>query len=94
MSHKDNSGWVVRQALFVRSGRSVTSWWCGPDRSWGQTFGPLVDETTGTLSMSVAVFSTRTQAREAMAAVGLSRATPVPLIAAIDMVMPRKQRPA
>ena len=69
----------MRRITQLRKGRAITSWWCGPDRSWGHTFGPLLDVKTNTLSMSVAVFSTRREAREAMALVGLVGCEPVSL---------------
>ena len=78
------ASWVVRHAVFVRNDRQVTSWWSGPEQSWGYTFGPLYDERTQTLCLSVAVFSTRREAREAMAAIGLRGCTPVRLSVALD----------
>lgn len=81
---RNSSGWVVRHAIFDQRDRRVTSWWCGPDRSWGHTFGPLFDDKTHTLSMSVAVFSSRQEAREAIRLVGLSGCTAVPLEQALD----------
>ena len=86
MTRRHSCGWVVRHSMTTRSGRIVDSWWLGPERSWGTSFGPLLDGNTGTLSMSVAVFSTRRDARLAMASVGLRGCTPVPLNLAVDEI--------
>ncbi len=84
------SGWVVRHGVFVKAGAVVTSWWSGPENSWGQNFGPLVDARTGTLSLSVAVFPSRGAARQAMAIVGLKGAVPLQLEVALESFAKRQ----
>lgn len=88
MSNRHQCGWVVRHAVFVRNGRPLVSFWHGPE-SWGQHFGPLVDDKSSTLSIEVAVFCTRQDARDAVNATNLEGCTVVPLDVALDELTPK-----
>ena len=83
MTRPMNAGWVVRHEALTPSEHATVSWWCGPDRSWGVSFGPLIEDATGTLSMAVAVFPTREEARAAINVAGLHSVHPVRLTDAI-----------
>lgn len=84
MSRAASCGWVVRYAHTLPSGRLSVSWWHGPDTTWATSFGPLVDERTATLSLEVAVFSSRQDARRAIWAAGIHGVEPVRLESALD----------
>lgn len=85
MTRRQQHGWVVRYSVRSPRGKTMTVYWSGPDRSWGQHFSPLCDH-TGTLSIEVAVFSTRNDARAAIKATGLTGCVPIALERALDRV--------
>jgi hypothetical protein len=85
-NRRARSGWVIRYDYVLPSGKRSVSWWHGPDTTWATSFGPLVDERTMTISLAVAVFVSREDARSAIWSVGLHGVEPVRLENALDEV--------
>src|SRR5688500_9605434 len=91
-NQKQNSdAWVIRLCVpspYEGETWKITSFWCGPDRSWGMSFGPLLDEANKTLSMAVAVFVSKADALEALSLISnyplIYFCHPVQLAIAID----------
>lgn len=84
MSSRHSCGWVIRYSVRSPRGRTLDVYWSGPDKSWGQHFGPLLDPKSQTLSIAVAVFSSRRDARLAIRDADLRGCVPMALESALD----------